>query len=354
MRVAVLGCGQIGRMYLEHLRQSGYDDVVCYDTVPEQAETANGRVARTVEEVLALAPDAALVTSATAAHADLVSVLLSRRIPTFCEKPLTLDLKSTAEIGPLAEHTATMLWVGFHRRFDRDYAEIHQRARTGELGEIRQLRLFSHDAACPPLERLKVSGSIFCDLMLHDFDALRWLTGEEIEEISAWGSVLTTPGLRELNDFDHVAATARMSGGALAVLTAGRTQPLGYDVRLEVLAAHDSLAAGRTPRSPLRGPADPAPPEAPYRDYRDRFESAYRDQLIAFLRAVSGRGVDERAGRWQDSYYALRAALAAERSARRGGIPVRLDDRSGWIRRIAGHAVPRPVGRTHFSRRAAS
>lgn len=324
MRVAVLGCGQIGRMYLEHLNDLGHDNVVCYDAVAERAEAASDRVARTVEEALAPKPDAALVTSATTGHRDLVALLLSRGIPTFCEKPLTLDLASTADIGALAERTATLLWVGFHRRFDREHAEIYRRARSGALGKVRQLRLFSHDAACPPLERLAVSGTIFCDLTLHDFDVLRWLTGEEIDEISARGTVLTTPGLRELDDFDHVAATVRMSGGALAVLTAGRTQPLGYDVRLEVLAAHDSLVAGHAPRSPWRSPADLASPEEPYRDYRDRFEAAYREQLAAFLSAAAGRHADERAGGWQDSQHALCAALAAERSARQGGAPVRL------------------------------
>lgn len=307
-------------MYADYLAASGEAVISCHDVRGDQAATladqVGGAAYSDVEQLLDTV-DAVVVTSSTDSHDALVSMALERKLPTFCEKPLTLDLRRTLELGTVADNSDTPLWVGFQRHFDPGFSRLRERIAGGELGTLYTLRMFSHDASWPALERLAASGSIFRDLMLHDFDMVRWLTGREVTEVAAIGDVLAVPELAGLHDYDAVAATLRIAGGGVAVLTAGRHSPLGYDVRIEVLGSRDCLTVGLDERTPMRqvtahGPDD----QIRHRDYRDRFAEAYRAQLDGFLAAAGGTGADPRAGSWRDSYAALALAMAAEQSVR--------------------------------------
>ncbi|MFG1674409.1 Gfo/Idh/MocA family oxidoreductase [Micromonospora sp. NPDC049282] len=320
LRVGLVGCGRIGHMYADHLAASGGAVISCHDMRGEEATALADRVGGSayadVDRLLDTV-DAVVVTSSTDSHDALVTMALERKLPTFCEKPLTLDLDRTRELGAAADRSGTPLWVGFQRHFDPGFSHLRDRVAAGDVGTLYTLRMFSHDASWPPIERLAASGSIFRDLMLHDFDMVRWLTGREVTEVAAIGDVLAVPELAGLHDYDAVAATLRIAGGGVAVLTAGRHSPLGYDVRIEVLGSRDCLTVGLDERTPMRqvtarGPDD----HVRHRDYRDRFAQAYRAQLDGFLAAAGGSDADPRAGSWRDSYAALALAMAAERSVR--------------------------------------
>lgn len=319
--IGIVGCGRIGAMYAEHFDALGPHHLLCVDTDPDRAEelaraATKATVAGTVEELIDHGCDAALVTSATSSHPPLVQALVEANVPVLCEKPLATDLAETERLGTLAEERGVPLWVGFQRHFDPGFADLRARAMAGELGRIHVLRLVSHDMTPPPTARLRESGTIFTDLMLHDFDLARWLTGRSVEQVSADGGALSRPELAEIDDFDTVTAMLRLDDGALAVLTAGRWQPLGYDVRAEILGERGNLLAG-----PDRA-QEPGAQIAPHhRGYWDRFASAYRAQVNAFLVEAAGGPHDPAAGGWRDSHAALRCALAGERSARTGTAP---------------------------------
>ncbi|WP_050778144.1 Gfo/Idh/MocA family oxidoreductase [Micromonospora sp. ATCC 39149] len=320
LRVGLVGCGQIGRMYAEHLAASGDVALSCHDVHADQAATlaarVDGEACDDVERLLDGA-DAVVVTSSTESHDALVTLALKRNLPTFCEKPLTLDLHRTRELGHAADSSGTQLWIGFQRHFDAGFSALRDRIAGGDLGTVYTVRMFSHDASWPPLDRLAASGSIFRDLMLHDFDMVRWLTGREVTGVAAIGDVLAVPELAGLHDYDAVAATLGVDGGGVAVLTAGRHSPLGYDVRIEVLGSRDCLTVGLDERTPMRQVTEHGPDRRPrHRDYRDRFAAAYRAQIDGFLAAARGGEPDRRAGTWRDSYAALALAMAAERSVR--------------------------------------
>ncbi|WP_079126310.1 Gfo/Idh/MocA family oxidoreductase [Streptomyces sp. ERV7] len=326
MVVGVVGCGQIGAMYADHLDALGPYRVVCVDADRARAEklaqdVSSRTVADSVQELVSSGCDAALVTAATTSHPELVGALIDAGIPTLCEKPLTIDLARTEELGVRAEERGVPLWVGFQRHFDPGLADLRTRTAGGELGRVQLLRLVSHDVSMPPLARLRESGSIFTDLMLHDFDMVRWLTGRRIVQVVADGSALSGPGLADIGDFDTVTATVRLDDGTLAALSAGRWQPVGYDVRAEVLGEKGNLEAGLTRAEP---PGTGSVPTARFRGYWDRFATAYREQVRAFLAEAAGGPATPSAGGWRDSYEALRCALAAERSARTGSVPVTL------------------------------
>ncbi|MBD0741152.1 oxidoreductase [Streptomyces sp. CBMA152] len=325
MVVGIVGCGQIGAMYAEHLDALGSHRLICVDADRDRAEKVArsvtfGSVAGSVGELLALGCDAALVTAATTSHPELVGALIEAGVPTLCEKPLAIDLARTEKLGRTAEERGVPLWVGFQRHFDPGFADLRARTVAGELGRVQLLRLVSHDVSLPPIARLRESGSIFTDLMLHDFDMVRWLTGRRIVQVVADGSALSGPELADIGDFDTVTAMVRLDDGTLAALSAGRWQPVGYDVRAEVLGERGNMAAGLTHAEAPVGVGSIN--TAQFNGYWDRFATAYREQARAFLAMAAGGPNDPAAGGWRDSHDALRCALAAERSARSGSVPV--------------------------------
>ncbi|WP_312018563.1 Gfo/Idh/MocA family oxidoreductase [Streptomyces sp. I05A-00742] len=322
--VGLVGCGRIGAMYAGHLDALGPYRLVCVDAERDRAEklareVSSGSVADSVEDLVARGCDAALVTAATTSHPELVEALVAAGVPTLCEKPLAVDPTTTEALGRAAERRGVPLWVGFQRRFDPGFADLRARAAAGELGRVQLLRLVSHDVSPPPVARLRESGSVFTDLMLHDFDLVRWLTGRRIVHVVAEGGALSCPELADLGDFDTVTAMVRLDDGTLAVLSAGRWQPLGYDVRAELLGERGNLEAGLARAD---APGAGGATAAGFRGYWDRFATAYRAQLRAFLTLAAGGPADPAAGGWRDSHEALRCALAAERSAGTGSVPV--------------------------------
>jgi myo-inositol 2-dehydrogenase / D-chiro-inositol 1-dehydrogenase len=329
LTVGLVGCGAIGLMYAEILRELGQHRLVCLDVDPLRANAAagtDGQVVASMPELLAHECDAAFVAAPTTSHGELVAALLAGGVPTFCEKPLTLDLAGTEALGQLADEAEVPLWVGFHRRFDQGVAELRRRIADGDVGRIQLLRLISHDVEPPALERLRASGSVFVDLLLHDFDLVEWLTDRRVVHVVADGAALTAPELEQLGDFDTVTAMLRLEDGTLAVVTGGRHQPLGYDVRVEVLGTQDSIAAGLIEPTPLRavGPDALRAAARCYAGYADRFADAYRRQARSFLSTASRGSVDPQAGSWRSSYRALQIALAATHSARHGSVSVTL------------------------------
>jgi myo-inositol 2-dehydrogenase/D-chiro-inositol 1-dehydrogenase len=183
------------------------------------------------------------------------------------------------------------------------------------------IRAATHDPAPPPESYIARSGGIFRDLHIHDFDAIRFVTGLEVEEVYADGSVRATPWFEQHGDVDAAAAVVRLTGGVLGVLTGTRHDPLGYDVRLEVFGTGDSVAVGLDERTPLSSVEARQPPSRDgYRDFLDRFADAYRAELGAFVEAVES-GAPSRCG-LPEARAALVAALAADRSrAERRPVP---------------------------------
>jgi myo-inositol 2-dehydrogenase / D-chiro-inositol 1-dehydrogenase len=314
--VGLLGAGRIGAFHAGVLAEhEDVDTLMIGDVDAERAAAVAEEVGGqpgTIEEVVGLGLDAAVIAAATPAHAELINVCLDKGLPTFCEKPVALDYEETVAIVDRIESSGTVLQIGFQRRFDEGYREARRLIETGGLGTLYSIRLATHDPEPPPEDYIPQSGGIFRDLHIHDFDALRWLVGSEAEEVYAQGSAREFEVFGKYGDFDATAAMIRMIDGVLAVMTGGRQDPLGYDVRTEVFGSGDSISVGLDQRMPLRS-VEPGvlPPEGPaYPGFLIRFEQAYRDELGHFLGLVQGRGENPCTAR--DSLEALRIAIAAE------------------------------------------
>jgi len=318
MKVGLLGAGRIGALHAGVLtRDPGVDEILVGDADPQHAEKVAAEVggqAGRIEAVLDAGPDAVVIAASTPAHAPLIRVAIEAGIPAFCEKPIALGYEETGEIAREVEASGATLQVGFQRRFDAGYVEARRLVVSGALGTIYSVRLATHDPDPPPEEYIPTSGGIFRDLHIHDFDILRWLTGAEVEEVYATGSVRNFGFFAEHGDVDTSAALIRMKDGVVAVLTGGRHDPLGYDVRAEVFGSKDSVAVGMDTRTPLRSvePGIPPSEKAAYPNFQERFLQAYTAEMEHFLALV--RGEVDNPCTTVDALEALRIAMAADLS----------------------------------------
>jgi myo-inositol 2-dehydrogenase/D-chiro-inositol 1-dehydrogenase len=318
MKVGLLGAGRIGALHASILaRDPGVDEILVGDAEPQRAEEVAegiGGEAGRIEAVLRAAPDAVVIAASTPAHASLIKAAVEAGIPAFCEKPIALGYEETVEIAREVEDYGATLQIGFQRRFDAGYAEARRLVETGALGTIYSVRLATHDPEPPPEEYIPASGGIFRDLHIHDFDILRWLTGGEVEEVYATGSVRNFEFFAEHGDVDTSAALIRMKDGVVAALTGGRHDPLGYDVRAEVFGSRDSIAVGMDRRTPLRSVEPGVPPseKAAYPNFQERFLNAYTAEMKHFLSLA--RGEADNPCTAIDALEALRIAVAADLS----------------------------------------
>jgi myo-inositol 2-dehydrogenase/D-chiro-inositol 1-dehydrogenase len=327
LRVALLGAGRIGRLHARLL--SDLPDVAL--TVSDTDASRAAEVAATVgaraldlDEAIAGA-HALVIAAATDAHAALIRRGIAAGLPTFCEKPLAADLAGSIAIAAEVTTSAIPFQVGFQRRFDAGYAEARRLLVSGELGTLYAFRLAGHDPAPPHEAYIPVSGGLFRDFSIHDFDVIRWLTGQEVVEVFAIGAVRGFPVFAKYGDVDTAVATLTMSDGAIGVLTVARHDPLGYDIRAELFGSRDSVSVGLGPYTPMRSiePGVPPPSGPAWRDFLIRFEDAYRAEFAAFLRVV--RGEIESPCSAPDGVAALRIAEAATRSLHEHR-PVRLEE----------------------------
>jgi len=324
VRIGVVGVGRLGAFHAQTLADhTTVTEVVVTDPRLERAEAVaadvGGSVAPDASSMLG-SIDAMVVAAATNVHTEMMVLAADAGIPIFCEKPITLDLESTDEAIALVESAGIPLQVGFQRRFDAGYRAARDMARAGEFGEIYLLHATSLDPAPSPERFVRTSGDLFLDLLIHDFDAIRFVTGQEIEEVFAAGTAgFPAFDVYARNDDEGIAVgTLRLSGGAQASFAATRHNPNGYDVRMEIHGSSGGIAVGWDNRMPLAPISldTPPPPGPPYRDFLDRFAPAYRAEMCAFVDLVLGRAPNPCPP--EDARAAFVAALAAGLSAAEG------------------------------------
>ena len=328
MRIGLVGAGRIGRLHALNLRGlPEVGEILVADLDRELAREVGRQAGATAVDSVGDAVDGAdalVISASTNAHPDLIRAAVDRDIPTFCEKPLASDLAESIELSALVDAAGIPFHLGFQRRLDAGYREARRLVETGAIGTLYLIRLAGHDATPPPDDYIPVSGGLFRDCSIHDFDAVRFLTGAEVDEVYAIGAVRAFDVFAKWDDVDTAVATLRMSDGALVTLDAARHDPLGQDVRAEIFGSKDSVAVGLGPRTPLRS-VEPgvAPPEGPAWDFfLDRFAGAYQAEMAAFVDLVAGRAPSPCSAR--DGVEALRIAEAASRALREGR-PVRLE-----------------------------
>ncbi|MEW2113903.1 Gfo/Idh/MocA family oxidoreductase [Streptomyces sp. NPDC005474] len=334
MRIGVIGTGRIGTFHANTLsrhREVG-GSLIVTDADSGRAQDLAHRLGATaapgVDEIFTWGVDAVVVTAATSAHAELIGRAARSGLPVFCEKPIALDLPATMAAIAEVEAAGTILQMGFQRRFDTGYTGARDTVRSGKLGRLHTVRMMTSDQTPPAPEYLPLSGGLYRDALIQDFDILRWVTGQEIVEVYATGSDAGPPMFREAGDIDTAAAVLTLDDGTLATATATRMNGAGYDVRMELAGELDQVGVGLDDRTPIASTEPAGPPAAskPWTGFLERFGPAYEAELSAFVEVVRGERANPCDGR--EALSALRVAEACELS-RREHRPVRLTEIAG-------------------------
>ncbi|MFF9767795.1 Gfo/Idh/MocA family oxidoreductase [Streptomyces sp. NPDC014636] len=317
MRIGVIGTGRIGTLHARTLsRHREVGSLILTDVDPARAQGLAHRLGETaapgVDEIFRWGVDAVVITTATAAHAELIGRAARSGLPVFCEKPIALDLPGTLHALAEVEAAGTVLQMGFQRRFDAGYAGARAAVATGRLGRLHTVRAMTCDESPPPAQWLPLSGGLFRDTLIHDFDVLRWVTGREVTEVYATGSDRGPAMFREAGDVDTGAALLTLDDGTLATATATRLNGAGYDVRMELAGERDTVVVGLDDRTPLASTEPTGPPAAdkPWTGFLERFGPAYEAELNSFVDVVRGERPNPCDGR--EALQALRIAEACE------------------------------------------
>jgi myo-inositol 2-dehydrogenase / D-chiro-inositol 1-dehydrogenase len=327
MRLAVLGTGRMASARTELLtRHAEVDEVLLagHDRArTQEVAAACGARAVAVEEALAARPDGVVVASATERHAEQLLAAAPLGVPVLCEKPIALSLRDTEAAIEALDEAGAVVQVGFQRRFDPGFRAAREHAAAGRLGTLYSIRISARDASPPPERFVPSSGGIFRDMHVHDFDLARWITGREVAAVYAIGEVRRFEHLARHGDVDTSAVLLTLDDGMPVVIDGSRHDPLGYDVRMEVVGSDDVVAVGLGDRTPLRrlGAAAAAPPPDAWTSFTERFADAFARETAAFLDLVRDHG--ESLCPPENALEALRVAAACElsRSERRPVAP---------------------------------
>jgi myo-inositol 2-dehydrogenase/D-chiro-inositol 1-dehydrogenase len=321
--MAVLGCGRIGRMHARNLSQHPRVELISvFDIVAKSAtDTAaelGVKASPSVEEILADPKvQAVLIATSTDTHVPLITASVKAGKAVLCEKPIDLDLQRARKGWQEIAHLKPAIMLGFNRRFDPSFRALQQRLKAGEIGKLELVAITSRDPAPPPAAYIKVSGGLFRDMTIHDFDMARFIAGD-IEEVFAFGSNVVDPEIGKLGDIDTCSLTLKSKSGALIQISNSRRCAYGYDQRLEVFGATGMLQAGNHRDTSVEAWSSKgtATLEPVLHFFIERYRRAYDAEVNSFVEAFeqgSPMSPD-----YSDGLAALELAAAAEESLRAG------------------------------------
>lgn len=316
------GAGRIGAIHAANLAASGRARLKhVVDVNAAAAESLAARHGARVSTTDAALSDpevgAVIIASSTDTHADLVIAAARAGKAIFCEKPIDLSLARVDACLAEVRRAGVPMLVGFNRRFDPDFAELRRRIGAGAIGTVEQVVITSRDPGPPPLAYIKVSGGLFRDMTIHDFDMARWMLGEEPVEVFAYGANHVDPAIGAAGDIDSAMVLLKTASGRMAHINNSRRASYGYDQRVEVHGSAGRLIAGnRTATTVEQADSQAVISDKPLHFFLERYADAYRIELIAFLDAVA-EGTPMPVGA-EDGRQALVLADAALRSLQEG------------------------------------
>lgn len=295
IKAGVIGAGRIGKIHIRNIINSIPEVEIrtVADKFPENIrDWANKlnipRVTNDYREVLDDADiDAVLICSSTDTHSQLIVEAAKAGKHIFCEKPIDYDLdriqKALDEVGK----AGVKLQIGFNRRFDHNFRQVRRLIGEGRIGDVHIVKITSRDPTPPPIDYVKVSGGLFMDMTIHDFDMARYLAGSDVSEVYAQGAVLVDPAIKEAGDIDTAIITLRFENGALGVIDNSRKAVYGYDQRVEVFGSEGCISVSNdTDSTVVLSNTDGVTAEKPKYFFLERYMESFRQELKEFFDAV--------------------------------------------------------------------
>lgn len=324
INACLIGAGRMGRDHAKHISLA--KDAKLYAVVDPQIESAKevasqygAKAFSSAEEALKdPAIDTVVIASNTDTHTDLIKLSVKAGKPTFCEKPIDLDITRINECLDVIKKCGVPLFVGFNRRFDPSFQSLRKRLQNNAIGKVEQVTISSRDHALPEKKFLKTSGGLFRDMMIHDFDMARWLLREEPVEIYATGSCLIDPSIAEFGDLDTAMVILKTASGTLCHINNSRRSVYGYDQRIEVFGEKGMLRANNlAPTTIEYSTNEGVQTDNPHPSFPERYSEAYRMEMDHFFTDVVKEGNAPYASA-EDGKIAIIIADAADESYRTG------------------------------------
>ncbi len=324
LRFGLFGAGRIGSMHARNLAANPRVELAYVYDIDEPAarnaaEGAGARLAPDIATVLNdTAVDAVLIASPTNTHVDLIAQAAKAGKAVLCEKPIALDIDRVNQCRDRIADCQEPIQIGFNRRFDPSHGALREAVQAGEIGRIEKLIITSRDPAPPPADYVKVSGGLFRDMMIHDFDLARFIMAAEAVDVSAMGSALVDPDIAAAGHIDTAMVVMKMASGALCHINCSRRAVYGYDQRIEAFGPGGMLLSNnRTGTTVERyGKQATAAREPLLNFFIERYAEAYFNQVNAFVDAVEQRR--PAAPSFEDGRRALILANAAGESLETG------------------------------------
>ncbi|GIO60481.1 inositol 2-dehydrogenase [Paenibacillus cineris] len=320
LNIGVIGAGRIGRLHTENLFKHPQVKVKAIaDLQIDHARAwANGLgiplLTQDAEQIISdPGIDAVFICTSTNTHIDMIERSAKAGKHIFCEKPISFDVRGTRLALQAASDSGVKFQLGFNRRFDPNFRRVKEIVASGQIGDPHLIKITSRDPSPPPHDYIKVSGGLFMDMAIHDFDMARFLSGSEVDEVYVQGAVLVDPVIGELGDVDTAVIMLRFRNGAIGVIDNSRQAAYGYDQRVEVFGSLGQVNVQNDfPNSAEISTAGGVYRDKPKHFFLERYEAAYRLEIESFIKAILNNEDVPVSG--EDGYQAELLADAARKS----------------------------------------
>lgn len=296
IQVGIIGAGRIGRVHVESICTQVpnanvkllADPFMTEDTAAWAKSMGVTATTKDYKEILADPEiDAVLICSSTDTHSPISVEAIKAGKHVFCEKPIDHDIAKIQEVIDALEGSNVKYQVGFNRRFDHNFEAVRSAVAAGKVGDVHVIKVTSRDPEPPCADYVKVSGGMFLDMTIHDFDMVRFLAGCNAEEVYAQAAVLVDPAIGEAGDVDTAVITLKMENGAIAVIDNSRKAVYGYDQRAEVFGSDGMVAtANDSASTAVISNAEGVTGEKPLHFFLERYMAAYAKEIKCFIKAI--------------------------------------------------------------------
>jgi len=333
LKIGVIGAGRIGKLHVNNLvnRVPDAEVVAVSDVYLEGAKKLAEscgipKVYNDYKELLADPEvEAVFVCSSTDTHSEISLAAAKAKKNIFCEKPIDHDIAKIKAVLDEVKKAGVKYQVGFNRRFDRNFKHVHEVVAGGGIGDVQIVKVTSRDPEAPPVSYVKVSGGIYVDMTIHDFDMVRYLSGSEVTEVSAVGTCLIDPEIGKAGDVDTCIITLKFANGALGVIDNSRQAAYGYDQRIEVFGSKGQIMAdNETANNTTLYTSEGVYKEKPLFFFLERYNEAFIEEEREFVDACLN-GKDTPVGAF-DGLQPVLIAIAAQKSSDLGGVPVKVGE----------------------------
>ncbi len=296
LSIGIIGAGRIGKVHGEsityHVKEAqvaAIADPFMNDAVKSWADGLG--ISKVYTDYRDILKDdgikAVLICSSTDTHADIAIEAIKAGKHVFCEKPISQDLSKIKEVMEVLKDSGVKFQVGFNRRFDHNFEAVRNAVTEGKIGDVHIVKVTSRDPDAPPIEYVKVSGGMFLDMTIHDFDMVRYLTSSDVVEVYANGTSLVNPAIKEAGDIDTAVITMKLANGALAVIDNSRKADYGYDQRAEVFGSKGQVAVTNDAASTaVISTASGVTGEKPLYFFLERYMASFAKEVSLFVQAV--------------------------------------------------------------------